>query len=241
MTLSRRRFLEIGLGAAAAASASRAQQNSSRSGKRSATALIDRKALVQRHNPVMRKLDPLSPLSVGNGEFAFTADITGLQTFASEYEKAMPLCTMSQWAWHTHPLPAGLDPKALRLTQYDTHGRMVSYHTSADGQAELFNWLRENPHRLHLGQLGLWLLRGDEVAGPSNVSEINQTLDLWSGLLTSGFRFVGEPVTVRTAVHPKHDLLAVEINSLLLRTGQLGHVRARIGFPYGSPEMKAAD
>ena len=81
--------------------------------------------------PIVRKLDPLSPLSVGNGEFAFTADITGLQTFSWEYEQSMPLCTMSQWGWHTTPLPAGLDPQALRLTQYDTHGRQVGYHTSS--------------------------------------------------------------------------------------------------------------
>src|SRR4051812_9519542 len=86
-------------------------------------AAIDRAALVKRHNPSLRKLDPLSPLSLGNGEFAFTADITGLQTFPQEYENAMPLCTMSQWGWHTRPLPNGLDPKALRLTRYDTHGR----------------------------------------------------------------------------------------------------------------------
>ena len=90
-------------------------------------------------------------MSLGNGEFAFTADITGLQTFSDQYEKTMPLCTMSQWGWHTMPLPAGLDPKALRLTQYDTHGRAVGYHTSSEGQTELFNWLRENPHRLNLG------------------------------------------------------------------------------------------
>jgi protein-glucosylgalactosylhydroxylysine glucosidase len=45
----------------------------------------------------LRQLDPLSPLSVGNGEFAFTADVTGLQTLVSEHENAMPLCTMSQW------------------------------------------------------------------------------------------------------------------------------------------------
>ena len=43
---------------------------------------IDRRSLVRRHNPVVREPDPLAPLSVGNGEFAFTADITGLQTFA---------------------------------------------------------------------------------------------------------------------------------------------------------------
>ncbi|HEV8485143.1 MAG TPA: hypothetical protein VGV87_16490, partial [Blastocatellia bacterium] len=62
---------------------------------------IDRQALVDRHSPLLRRLDPLSPLSVGNGEFAFTADITGLQTFPREYESAMPLCTLSQWGWHT--------------------------------------------------------------------------------------------------------------------------------------------
>src|SRR4051812_47004969 len=49
--------------------------------RRREIAQIDRAALVVRHNPVSRKLDPLAPLSVGNGEFAFTGDITGLQTF----------------------------------------------------------------------------------------------------------------------------------------------------------------
>ncbi len=84
---------------------------------------IDRAALVKRHNPTMRKLDPLSPLSLGNGEFAFTGDITGLQTFPREYENAMPLCTMSQWGWHTTPRPRELEGKSLRLVEYDTHGR----------------------------------------------------------------------------------------------------------------------
>src|SRR2546423_15364663 len=98
---------------------------------------------------MLHKLDPLSPLSLGNGEFAFTADITGLQTFPDEFEKFMQLCTMSQWGWHTTPLPNGLDPRALRLTQYDTHGRSVGYHTNSEGQTELFNWLRQTPHRLN--------------------------------------------------------------------------------------------
>src|SRR2546423_13449296 len=65
--------------------------------------LIDRAALIKRHDPVMRAIDPLAPLSLGNGEFAFTADVTGLQTFPHVYEAAMPLCTMSQWGWHTSP------------------------------------------------------------------------------------------------------------------------------------------
>lgn len=41
---------------------------------------IDRKALVTRHNPVLRAIDVNAPATVGNGGFAFNADITGLQT-----------------------------------------------------------------------------------------------------------------------------------------------------------------
>jgi hypothetical protein len=41
---------------------------------------IERIALVRRHNVCQRKLDPRSPVSVGNGEFAFTMDLTGLQS-----------------------------------------------------------------------------------------------------------------------------------------------------------------
>src|SRR5262245_58422496 len=88
--------------------------------KKSSASKIDRFALVTRYNPVLQKIDPLSPLSVGNGEFAFTCDVTGLQTFADEYKDAMPLCTMSNWGWHTNPLPAALQGKTYQLTDYDT-------------------------------------------------------------------------------------------------------------------------
>ena len=203
------------------------------------TNTIDRAALVSRHNLTLRKLDPLSPLSLGNGEFAFTADITGLQTFPQEYEKTMPLCTMSQWGWHTKPLPVGLDPTAFRLTQYDTHGRNVGYQTRAEGQTELYNWLRENPHRLHLGRIGLRLLRTDHrEALVTDISDVEQTLELWSGSITSRFKIQSVPVIVRTSVHPDLDLLAVTIESGLIEQGRLW---VRFAFPYGSPDMQAAD
>jgi hypothetical protein len=200
---------------------------------------IDRAALVTRHNPTLRALDPLSPLSLGNGEFAFTCDVTGLQTFPGEYEGSTPLCAMSQWAWHTSPLPRGLDPASLRLTYYDTHGRQVGYHTSDAGQKELFDWLRENPHRLHLGRVGLRLLTpGGREAQAADIGDIEQTLDLWRGRITSRFRFDGKPVTVTTTVHPALDLLAVAVESELTREGRLA---VRFAFPYGSPGMSAAD
>lgn len=48
---------------------------------------IDRKALVMRHNVTQTHIDKLSPLSVGNGRFCYTADITGMQTFPELYRK----------------------------------------------------------------------------------------------------------------------------------------------------------
>jgi hypothetical protein len=87
------------------------------SGQKGGSDKIDRYALVSRHNPVIRKLDPLSPLSVGNGEFAFTCDITGLQTFPDAYKDGMPLCTMSQWGWHTKPIPEHLKGQQLKLNE----------------------------------------------------------------------------------------------------------------------------
>ena len=141
MKIERRDFLKTCVAAATLAKAPSASGGG-----------IDREALVRRHNPLLRRLDPLAPLSLGNGEFAYTADFTGLQTFPEEYVNSMPLCTMSQWGWHTAPLPSALDPKSFRLVPYDTHGRQVGYPTSAVGQSELYNWLREDPHRLHLGR-----------------------------------------------------------------------------------------
>ena len=244
MTLSRRRFLEgvLASGAlipAAADHISAAVNLRQNVSPQDQPATIDRQALVSRHSPLLHRLDPLSPLTIGNGEFAFTADITGLQTFPREYNTAMPLCTMSHWGWHSSPLRSGLDPGALRLTEYETHGRRVGYRTSAEGQSELYTWLRENPHRLHLGQIGFRLMvTRQREAEPADLSDLEQRLDLWSGILTSRFRIDGKLVSVQTAVDPLRDLLAVKVESTLISEGRLG---VRLSFPFGSPGMAAAD
>lgn len=64
---------------------------------------IDRKALVMRHNVTQTQIDKYSPLSVGNGRFCYTADITGMQTFPELYREGIPLSTMSEWGWHSFP------------------------------------------------------------------------------------------------------------------------------------------
>ena len=212
-------------------------------------AKIDRHALVTRHNITLTNADPLTPISVGNGEFAFTADITGLQTFPEFHEKGMLLSTMSQWGWHSFPNPEKFTLQDV-LVNYDTYGRKVQYadgpvdDESGEGRsarAKAANaWLRANPHRLDLARIGFVLKKSD--GSPAQITDLNdvkQTLDLWTGVLESRFTLEGRPVCVQTICHPERDLIAVRIESPLLTNEQ---VQVRVGFPYAAGGWtKAAD
>ncbi|MBP7053507.1 MAG: glycoside hydrolase family 65 [Phycisphaerae bacterium] len=206
------------------------------------SARIDRHALVTRHNVTLDKPDPLTPLSVGNGEFAFTADITGLQTFPDYHLKAMSLGTLSQWGWHSLPNTEGYT-LADAMNCYTVAGREVPYAAGgapSGGYSPAANWLRANPHRLHLGQIGLRITKSDgSRATIDDLTETVQSLDLWTGLLSSRLKVEGTPVTVLTMCHPSRDLLAVRIESPLLGQQRLA---VRLAFPYGSTDWgKAAD
>jgi hypothetical protein len=201
-----------------------------------ADALVSRRALVTRHNVQLRAIDVNSPLSVGNGEFAFTADVTGLQSLPDVYERAVPLCTQAQWGWHSFPIPDGLSPSQLRMEMFDSHGRQVGYATSNKGQEPLFNWLRENPHRLNLARIG-FLLDGTRLS-LDTIRVIEQTLQLWDGVLESRFQLQGQAVKVRTQCHESHDCIAVEVESPLAAAGRLA---VAFEFPYGSPGLSASD
>jgi hypothetical protein len=201
---------------------------------------IDRHALVTRHNPVLHSFDPANPLSVGNGNFAFTADVTGLQTFADAFSNTTPLGTLSQWGWHSFPNPQGWSMDKFHFKEFDVFGRKVGYDdVPGNRQTPEIKWLRENPHRLHLGRIGFLLTKTDGTPARTNdLTEIEQTLDLWSGLLRSRFAFEGQPVEVFTLCHPDRDLLAVRVVSSLLKDGRL---RLQIHFPYGTGAPAAAD
>lgn len=189
---------------------------------------INRHALVTRHNPVLRHADPWSPFTLGNGEFAFTADITGLQTFPAFYRESIPLATLSQWAWHSFPNP---DRHRLEQTfeNYDTAGRPVPHPTNIRTPAA--EWLRQNPHRLGLARIGFVLEHDGRPAAIAELEDVEQRLDLWTGILDSRFRHQGEQYQVRTCVHPSLDLLAVRVT----RAGASGRpIAIRIEFPCGS-------
>ncbi|MBN1804124.1 MAG: hypothetical protein JW837_02625 [Sedimentisphaerales bacterium] len=203
---------------------------------------IDRKTLVRRHNIILKKPDPLTPLSVGNGELAFTADITGLQTFPQYHQQGMALGTQSQWGWHSMPNPNGYKLTDI-LEDYVVAGRKVPYASGIGqtrGYSPAANWLRENPHRLHLGQIGFRFTKSDGSSfSIDDLRNTNQSLDLWTGLLTSKFELEGQTVKVQTVCHPQRDILAVCVESSLLRQERL---LISLAFPYGKSDWgNAAD
>src|SRR5690349_9641978 len=57
-----------------------------------------RRKVVQSFNVRRNLSSDSTPLQVGNGNFAFGADVTGLQTFKS-------FGTLSTWCWHNFSLP----------------------------------------------------------------------------------------------------------------------------------------
>jgi beta-xylosidase len=192
---------------------------------------IDRLSLVTRHNPTLERIDPAAPLMVGNGEIAFTADITGLQTFPEQYSPLVPLMTQAQWAWHSFPNPRGYRYEDS-LVPVDVRGKTRRYPWLRDwseAKKPQIAWLRENPHRFSLGRLALHLHSASGAPMRfEDLSQTRQTLDLWTGALFSRFVFEGEEVQVETRVHPQRDMIVVTLSGTPLAAGRLGLV---LGFP----------
>jgi len=168
---------------------------------------------------------------VGNGNFAFTADITGLQTFPKQYSPLVPLLTQAQWAWHSFPNPDHFKYEDS-LVPVDVRGKVQYYpwlRDGSDARKPEVAWLRENPHRISLGRLSLYLIsRQGKPAQFNDLSGTQQTLDLWNGALSSRFDFDAETVQVQTRVHPDLDMLIVTLTAAALADRRLG---VDIGFP----------
>ncbi len=183
---------------------------------------IDRHALISQFSPQIIQPDAThllkapSPFSIGNGRFAFTADVTGLQSVGSAYFAAgFPLETKARWAWHSK---AGKQYSLSDANEtYNTYNRKVQFPTQMDSPAA--QWLRRNPHDLPLGRIVL-LLDGKPIE-LKQINNIHQRLDLWRGTLTSKYTLASHPVQVESAAHTERDALGFRIVSPLNKTERL--------------------
>ncbi|PIL27412.1 hypothetical protein GSI_10560 [Ganoderma sinense ZZ0214-1] len=176
---------------------------------------IERHGIVSRYNPVRTASSNSTPMQVGNGHFAFGADVTGLQTF-------LPFAIMSDWGWKNDSLPDGTTEADLEAYRGETWDG-VAYLFG--GPEPLQDWLTANPGRANLGRVGLLFV--DEVGGVADVAEgdlegTSQTLDLWTGTMTSSFQWQGEEVAIRTVAAQSNDAIGVTITSTLVERGRLG-------------------
>ena len=186
---------------------------------------IDRHALVTRHDIKWNEVGGQIPL--GNGEFCFNADGTGLQTFGGN--------SMSHWGWHSFPLPTGWASDHVPPTGTFQQGRNQGPDDFPPKTDEIRQWMFDNPHVMNLGRLRLCRGNGVELK-PNEISNLARTLDLWSGVQTSRYQIGGEWVCVETCVHPTRDAIVVRIESPLIARGEL---QVALDFPYPSLENGA--
>ena len=153
------------------------------------TGSINRKELIEFHNVILNRPEKDSPLTVGNGGFAYTFDITGMQTFYTDYLHTFPLCTMAECGWHTSPADnekGFYTPGDLIDDEYQYLDRKVHYPiTRKPGNEKIYDWLRENPHRYNLARIGLFYKDSEIPIG--SVSNCRQELDLYNGICKSYF------------------------------------------------------
>jgi hypothetical protein len=214
--------------------------------------------VVERHDVVLGAPDAGAPLTVGNGDFGCTVDITGMQTFTAFHDPTVVgdrlvtnTCTQSSWGWHEMPNPRSYT-LADAMSMYPTGRGDVPYPdqfdmwsmfgAQVDPELEAGTWLHVNPQRLDLGRTGLVLrpsADGHPEQDPSALSNVYQRLHLWSGTIRSSFEYAGRRVSVTTVAHPTRAQVAFRIESTLLGEGLLG---VRLAFPYASDGfMQTAD
>ena len=197
---------------------------------------IDRHPIVDRQRVIINELDTLNPLTVGNGRFAVTVDVTGLQTFPATYRHGIPLGTFSEWGWHSFPNSSGYTiDQTLRYVA--SHGREVPYAIqwpAGTEEAAAADYLRQNPHRLPLGSVGWSIQLSDgRSAKPEDIQDIRQELDMWNGRIETNFTVEGIPVKVWTAARQDADVLVVKVSSPLLTAGRLA---LQVTYPYPTGE-----
>lgn len=197
--------------------------------------MINREELIRKYNPVYSEVYPEAPLTVGNGTIAFTADVTGLQSLYDEYEDFMPVLTMSSFAWNCFKEAENISFSDSEMTEYIFNGRKVYYPIEKnETNKEKYDILRENYHRFNIARIRLFC--DGKKLEKSNITKINQTLDMYTGILHSEFFLFEKKVSVTTAVG-ETDTLGIKIEAGSLKD----RLSVIIDFPYSNPSITGGD
>ena len=186
---------------------------------------LDRQAIVARHRIQTDKADITLP--VGNGNFCFNVDGTGLQTFKGS--------VLSHWGWFSEPFPSKYTWDDVPETGTYTKGRLTGPDNFPSEREDLRLWIRNSPHQMNIVRTRFLRADGSELK-LDELSEVKRDLDLWTGIHTTSFTLDGQPVTVATCVSDDVKLdstVAVKIDSPLVRSGALV---VEFAFPY--PNLK---
>lgn len=205
---------------------------------------IDRRKVVSRNNPVINTIDSLSSLTVGNGLFAITVDVTGFQSFPGYYHNGVPLTTMSEWGWHSFPNTENLQHSETMREMDLGHGHQETYaveYKKGGRNQSATQYFRVNPHRLNLGLTGIEIKDNKgKIVGPEGIESINQVLNLWEGNIKSEFTAGGNTYKIETACLPNKDCVIYRVNSEGLKKGKAA-ITLRFPYPTGVHCDDAAD
>jgi hypothetical protein len=200
----------------------------------------DRLAVVARFNPVRNHTNHNTPLQVGNGNFAFGVDVTGLQTLRA-------FNTLSAWEWRpspTNPLKRQTEARALTRRKQLLHvievldcawlhtkgwllrsGKSGQVFAAPDKPAE------ESTTQINLGRIGL-MWDGREIEA-WEVNRPNQSLNMTSGYINSKFFLYDLSVEVETVASPVFDALSIAVRSDAFNRG---HLALFVDFPNTGPD-----
>jgi hypothetical protein len=151
-----------------------------------------------------------------------------------------PWAIMTTWGMKNDSLPQGKtqeDVENYRGISWLNHGRPVQYDFGGNDPA-IEQWLTANPNRVNLANIALVYYDtnlNEVILKPETLSDAKQTLDLWSGTLTSHFTINGGAVTVVTQSSMESDTVALSISSSLVSQNRLA---LRLDFPWNDGSQK---
>lgn len=205
---------------------------------------LNREEILDRNNPLITKADPLSSLTVGNGHFATTVDVTGLQSYPEYYANGVPLCAQSEWGWHSAPNTLSLTEQETQQSYTIHDGRESIYAVekktksgATEREVAATAYFRENPHRLNLGCIGIELKnKQGEIIPITELKNIHQINRLWEGRIESMYEAEESQVETYTLCSPDEDRITALVLTNLFQTGQ-----ASLTFRYSYPSSRHSD